>query len=212
MKRIAKLLTCSLGAAAMLSCAPQQGEQSAAQPKQDKGQIVVETIMTRRSVRKYKPQPVGRDTVETIVRCGINAPSGMNRQPWEVRILDNRADIDGITSLAKSADPRMAQDSSMVTLFRNAYTVVFVAAGENGNLDCGLLGENMALAAWGMGIGSCFLGGPVHFLKTTPEAKPFLDKLGFSEGYELIYALALGYPDERPDAKPRDESKFKFVD
>lgn len=178
----------------------------------DKGKAIVETIMSRRSIRKYKAQPVGRDTVETIVRCGINAPSGMNRQPWEIRIVDDKASIDSITAICRRLDPRMGQDTTMVTMFRNAYTVVFVAAQNGAALDCGILGENMVIAAWGMGIGSCFLGGPIHFLKNTPEAKPFLDKLDFSEGSELVYALALGYPDETPDAKPRDESKFKFVD
>ncbi len=178
----------------------------------DKGAIVIENIMTRRSIRKYKPQPVGRDTVETIVRCGINAPNGMNRQPWEIRIVDSPEYIDGITALCREKDDRMGKDSTMVTMFRNAYTVIFVGAQNNANLDCGIMGENMVLAAWGMGLGTCFLGGPIAFMKNTPECKPYLDKLGFSEGTELIYAIAVGYPDENPDAKSRDESKWKFVD
>ena len=85
------------------------------------------------------------------------------------------------------------------------------AAENNAGLDCGLLGENRMLAAQSMGLGTCCLGGPVRFIKDNADAKFFLDKLGFSDGYELIYILAVGYPDESPAAKPRDEGKVKFI-
>lgn len=47
---------------------------------------VIETIMARRSIRKYKPEAVERDKMETILNCGIHAPNGMNKQSWEVRV------------------------------------------------------------------------------------------------------------------------------
>lgn len=78
-------------------------------------------------------------------------------------------------------------------------------------IDCGLLGANMILTAQSMGIGSCCLGGPVRFMKS-PAAAGYLKKLDFSDGYELLYAIAFGYPDEAPAAKPRDTSKVKFID
>ena len=74
------------------------------------------------------------------------------------------------------------------------------------------MGENMILSAWSMGIGSVCLGSPVRFMNTVPGAKEYLKKLGFSEGYELLYCIAFGYPDEAPAAKPRDTSKVKFID
>ena len=77
--------------------------------------------------------------------------------------------------------------------------------------SCGLLGANMILTAQSMGIGSCCLGGPVRFMKS-PAAAGYLKKLDFSDGYELLYAIAFGYPDEAPAAKPRDTSKVKFID
>lgn len=211
-RNIVMLAAVALSSAA---CCNQKCDQACAQDAQvcvDKGQTVIETIMTRRSVRKYTAQPVSRDTLMTIAKCGINAPNGMNRQPWEVRILDDKATIDSLTAIFKAKEPRFAQDSTMVNMFRNAPAVIFVAAIDGAQLDCGILGENMALAAWGMGLGSCFLGGPIAFLKNTPEMKPFLDKLDLSPNAELVYALGVGYPDETPEAKPRDESKIKFVE
>ena len=53
--------------------------------------------------------------------------------------------------------------------------------------------------------------GPVQFIKSE-KAKPYLDKLSFSEGYELLMAIAFGYPDEEPQAKPRIYEKIKFID
>ena len=69
----------------------------------EQGNAVVEAIMSRRSIRKYTDQPVEREKLETIVNCGINAPSGMNRQPWQVRVVDNADYINGITEVFKKA-------------------------------------------------------------------------------------------------------------
>ena len=177
-------------------------------------ETVIETIMSRRSVRKYKPQPVGRDTMQTILNCGINAPNGMNRQSWEVRVVDNQEFIAGVTEAFLKENPKMGEDPSFVNMFRNAPTVAFIANDPSygmSAIDCGLLGENMILSAWSMGIGSCCLGGPAGFFKT-PAGAEYLERLGFSEGYELLYCIAFGYPDETPAAKPRNAEKVKFID
>ncbi len=175
---------------------------------------VVETIMSRRSIRKYKPEAVEREKMQTIVECGINAPNGMNKQSWEVRVVDNPEFINGLTEIFKKENPKAAERPGFKNMFNNAPTVVFIAndpAYDMSQIDCGLLGENMILSAWSMGIGSCCLGGPVRFMKSSAAAE-YMKKLGFSEGYELLYAIAFGYPDEMPAAKPREVSKVKFVD
>lgn len=175
---------------------------------------VVETIMTRRSIRQYKPQAVEREKMQTIVECGINAPNAMNKQPWEVRVVDNADYINGVTELYKKANPKAAEDPAFKNMFRNAPTVVFIGhdtKSESSPFDCGLLAENMMISAWSMGIGSCCLGSPARFMKT-PEAAEYLQKLGFSEGYELLYCIGFGYPDEAPAAKPREAAKVKFVE
>lgn len=176
--------------------------------------IVKENIMTRRSIRKYQPQAVGRDTMQTILECGINAPNGQNKQSWEVRVVDNPEFINGITEVYKKANPKVAEDPSFKNMFRNAPTVVFIANDPSydcSQIDCGLLGGNMILTAQSMGIGSCCLGGPARFMKS-PEAAEYLKKLNFSEGYELLYCIAFGYPDETPAAKPRNAEKVQFID
>ena len=175
---------------------------------------VVSAIMERRSIRAYKDSVVEREKLEKVAECGINAPSGMNKQPWEIRIVTDPGFISETTELFKKAQPEMvAKDAGFKNMHRNAPSIICVATpnGE-GSVDAGMLGENMMIAAQSLGLGTCCLGGPVHFLKTSEEAKPYLERLGFSEGYELCYILAIGYPDEKPDAKPRDGSKIKFVE
>ena len=81
-------------------------------PVADKN-VVVETLLTRRSVRKYQPQPVGREQMQVIVDCGIHAPNAMNKQPWEIRVVDNPEFIDGVTALFRREKPeekKSAQD------------------------------------------------------------------------------------------------------
>ena len=78
--------------------------------------------------------------------------------------------------------------------------------------DCGLLAENMMLSAWSLGVGSICLGSPVRFLTDNDVCKPYLEKLGFSEGYELCLCVGFGYADEAPAAKPRNAEKVKFVE
>ena len=200
----------------LMACGGGAQQQAPAEtPVQDslKNQVV-ETIMTRRSVRQYKPQAVEREKMQTIVECGINAPNAMIKQPWEVRVVDNADYINGVTELYKKANPKAAEDPAFKNMFRNAPTVVFIGhdtKSESSPFDCGLLAENMMISAWSMGIGSCCLGSPARFMKT-PEAAEYLQKLGFSEGYELLYCIGFGYPDEAPAAKPREAAKVKFVE
>ena len=173
----------------------------------------IRTIMARRSIRSYKSNPVSRDTLDVILNCGINSANAMNRQSWEIRVVDNASLIDSVTRAFLRVNPKMANTPGFVNMFRNAPSVIFIAnetASGMSQIDCGLLGGNIMIAATSLGLGTCCLGGPIAFLKSD-EGKFFLDKLAFSEGYELLYAIAIGYPAESPEAKPRKSSKISYV-
>ncbi len=174
---------------------------------------VTNAIMERRSVRKYLDKPVEHSKLETIAICGVNAPNGMNKQAWAVRIVESREWIEGITAeyVKKNADA-VARDSNFKNMFRNAPNLIVIAtpAGK-GLVDAGLMGENMILAAQSMGLGTCCLGGPVRFLTGDAAAKEYLDRLDIPDGYEIAYMIAVGYPDEQPEAKPRDMGKVKYI-
>lgn len=174
---------------------------------------VVETIMSRRSIRKYQDKPVEHEKLALIAKCGINAPSGMNMQPWVVRVVENQDFITGTTEIFKKENPeQVKRDANFKNMYRNAPNIIVVATPKDeGLLDAGLMGENMMLAAKSLGLGTCCLGSPVRFLQNSEACKPYLAKLNLPEGYEICYILAVGYPDEAPEAKPRDESKIEFI-
>jgi len=202
-----------LAVSAFASC----GEQKVATPKaaeaDSSSNVVVNTIMERRSIRKYQDKQVEHDKLQTIVECGVNAPNGMNKQPWEVRVVESKEWIDGVTAEFVKKNKAMAEkEANFKNMFRNAPNVIVIATPKGeGQIDAGLMGENMILAAQSMGLGTCCLGGPVQFVKNDPAARPYLDKLEIPEGYEIAYMIAVGYPDESPEAKPRDITKVKFI-
>ena len=175
---------------------------------------VLSSIMARRSIRKYLDKPVEHEKLEAIVKCGINAPSGMNRQPWVVRVVEDQKLITDATEIYKQENAeQVKRDKDFKNMFRNAPNLICVCTPANGGgeLDAGLLGENIMLAAQSMGLGTCCLGGPVRFLLSNEKCKFFLDRLDIPADYKLNYIIAIGYPDEQPDAKPRDASKVKFI-
>lgn len=175
---------------------------------------VLSNMMARRSVRQYLDKPVEHEKLELIVRCGIHAPSGMNRQPWVVRVVEDQKLIADVTEVYRQENAeQVKRDPGFKNMFRNAPNLICVCtpADGGGQVDAGLLGENMMLAAQSIGLGTCCLGGPVRFLLSNPKARFFLDRLDIPDGYQLNYILAVGYPDEQPEAKPRDASKVKYV-
>ena len=179
---------------------------------------VIDAIKARRSIRAYKDTPVEREKLQLLVECGVWAPNAMGRQEWEVRIVDSKAWIDDCTATYLKAIEGTDKAKYMLTptfknIFRNAPAVIFVAAPEGlfAGENVGCLGQNIMLAATELGLGTCFLGS-AQMIFAEPAMKKYLQSLGFSEGYKLRYALAVGYPDETPEAKPRDLSKIKFVE
>lgn len=180
---------------------------------------VVAAIEARRSIRAYKDTPVEHEKLQLLAECGVKAPSAMNRQEWELRIVNSKAWIDDCAATYLNAvegtgkADYMKNAPGFKNIFRNAPAVIFVAAPEGvfAGENVGCLAQNIMLAATELGLGTCFLGS-VQMMFAEPAMKERLQSLGFSEGYHLRYALAVGYPDETPEAKERDMSKIKFVE
>lgn len=182
---------------------------------QNPSAAVTDVIMSRRSIRAYRDSAISREVLNEILKCGINAPSGMNRQSYEIRVIDSPALIDSITAAVLSDNPKVGERPGFKNIFVNAPCVLFIANDSSYDLskvDCGLLGQNIMLSAWSKGIGSCCLGMPVRLMKDSPAAQKYLDRLGFSAGYDFLYCIALGYPGETPDAKPRKDDMIRYVE
>ena len=223
--KIFKTLVCSVSLLAFVACSGNSacdnkcnGGNCAAQCTKNecmekiecKKNAAIENIMSRRSIRNYKQQAVPREVLNQIMECGVNAPNAINRQSWEVRIVDN-PELQAQIKAAMAATGNERAEGC----FYNAPVWVFIAQDSTfpfSAYDCGLMAENMMLAANALGIGSVCLGSPVRFILDSPQKDAVLEKLGFSDGYELCLCISMGYPNEKPEAKPRDISKVKFVD
>ena len=205
------LLTFALATLMFASC-NQPKEQNA--ETESSNDAVTELMMSSRSIRNYKDSLINKETLDEILKCGVNAPNGKNLQTYEIRVL-SPALIDSITSAVVKDNPQIGEREGFKNIFVDAPCVLCIAYDttyDMSQVDCGLLGENIILSAWSKGIGSCCLGSSARWIKDSPSAKPYLDKIGFSEGYELLYCIALGYPDETPEAKPRTMDKIKYME
>lgn len=208
-----KLLLGIAAALSMTACNENKQQQQTADI--DTASVVNDLMMSRRSIRAYKDSVISRETLNEILKYGINAPNGQNLQSYEIRVIDSPALIDSITQAAVKDNPKIAERDGFKNIFVNAPCVVCIACDtqyDMAQIDCGLLGENIILAAWAKGIGSCCLGSSARWILDSPSAKPYLDRMDFSKGYKLLYCIALGYPAETPKAKPRRDDMIKFMD
>lgn len=180
-----------------------------------KGNDVIETIMSRRSIRKYLDKTVEHEKLATVAKCGINAPSALNQQTWAVRVVEDQNFIKETTEIFKKERPeQVKRDANFKNMYRNAPNIIVVATPKGdswGLLNAGLLGENMMIAAKALGLGTCCLGSAARFLQDTEACKPYIAKLNLPNDYEICYVLAIGYPNETPEAKQRDESKIEYI-
>lgn len=176
--------------------------------------------MARRSIRAFKADPVDHATMDTILKCAINAPNAMNAQSWAIRVSDDSAFLAGINDTfreagAKSKNARMAAMATSPNfkgLFYGAPTVVFIATddGRWSGFDCGMMCENLMISAKSCGVGTVALGSPTDAL-LLPEEAGYLAKLNIPEGYHLALIIAMGYPHQSPEAKPRDAGKIQWI-
>jgi nitroreductase len=151
-------------------------------------------IMSRRSVRKYKAEKVSQETLEKILEAGRYAPSASNEQPWHFVIV---------------TDPKLKEKLSMGKWNRfvkdSAFTVVGCAyegtahSRKWSTTDTSIALQNMVVAAWSLGIGSCWVG---DF-----EDKIVREMLGVPKDWRIVSLLSFGYPDETPDPTPRKPLK-----
>jgi len=180
---------------------------------------VMENIKSRRSIRKYKPDPLKDSELGAILEAATYAPSAHNEQSWHFTVVRNKELIDRMS--AKSKEIMALQDSDWIKgigenkefhIFHNAPVVVVVSMQKDAIsplVDCSAGIENMLLAAESLDIGSCWIGLARYWFAMKGE----LLRLQLPEGYEPCYAVALGYKAQRPShALPRKEGVINYID
>lgn len=178
---------------------------------------VLETIKSRRSVRKYLDKQIKDEELEKILDAAIYAPTGHYDQPWFFTIIQNQEMINEINEGAKEymrgIDVEwMAQMARAENfhIFHRAPTVLLVSARKDATTpmaDCSAAVQNMLLAAESLDIGSCWIGfAKFHFLSEVNRKK-----FDIPDGYEVYYGVSLGYKVKKnPKPLKRNKNVFKF--
>ena len=169
----------------------------------------IQTMLTRRSVKAYKPDPVPKEMIEQIIAAGLQAPSGLNKQAPIILAVTNKQVRDELSKINAGNDPFFRKDP-----FYNTPCVLVVLADKSAFTylyDGSLVMENMLLAAHSLGLGACW----IHRAKETFETeqgKALLRSLGIEGEYEGIGNCIVGYPEVIPQDKPRKENRVYYID
>ena len=169
----------------------------------------MQAMLTRRSVKKYKPDLVSKELLDQIMEAGTYAPTGRNAQSPIILAVTNKEIRDRLSYLNAGKDPFKRADP-----FYNAPVVLVVLADKSVPThvyDGSLVMENMLLAAHSLGLGACW----IHRAKETfemEEGKRLLKDLGIEGEYEGIGNCIVGYPDVVPAKKPRKERWVYYVE
>ena len=166
---------------------------------------LMDALYARRSVRAYTGEPVSRDTLNTLLQAAVQAPTGMNMQPWAFGVIEGVArlkdysdrtkayildHIDQFPGLERYRDFFDNPDSN---IFYGAPALIIVCATPNGvtpENDCTMAAQNIMLAACDMGLGTCWIGF-FGFLLNQPEVKR---ELGIPETYRAVAPIVIGHP------------------
>ncbi len=186
---------------------------------------IYELMRKRRSIRKYKSEPVPRALLERILEAASWAPSGKNMQNWRFFVLQGHYRDDYLQYSQKSWDtirpilekrlkPSLYQFTERFFYTLGDAPVVIFAYNqpdpeENPQTSMGsvyMAVQNLLLAAEAEGLGTCAMGSP---LEVKEEVDRFLGVTGTD--LELICGITVGYPDHSPPAAPRQEGRITWL-
>ena len=164
----------------------------------------MDMIFKRRSIRKYKSDPVSKELIHEIIKAGIAAPSAGNQQPWHFIVLDNRKILDWIpdnihphSKMLKEAPVGILLCGDPTLEKHKGYWVQ----------DCAACTQNMLLAATSAGLGSVWLG----IYPRENRVIGLRQLLGIPEHVIPFSIVALGYAaEEKPEKTEFDLSGLRY--
>ena len=172
---------------------------------------IMETIVARRSTRKYLPEVPAWEKIEEVIKAGRYAPSGGNSQSCHFICIANGEVLEELKEIVKTAFAGMEYDENTYKSIQNSIRlskkgtydfiykapVLIVVANKIGygnamaDSSCALM--NMMLAAESVGLGSCWIN-QLHWLDENPIVREKLYALGMKEDETVCGALSLGIP------------------
>lgn len=192
-----------VGAAACQESDTNEQSSSTTETMNEETQDKTEIFLTRRSIRKYKPELPPQELLDKVLEAGTYAPSAMNKQSATIVAVTNRAVRDQLSQLANKA--RGGDDDQ----FYGA-PAVFVVLGDRSVssaylLDAALVVGNMQNAAHALGLGTCWVNAAEGIFELE-EGKALLKEWGLEGDLVGVSCCIIGYPDESPEPAPRKDN------
>ena len=167
----------------------------------------IQTIRTRRSIRKFSQEQVPDEMAELVLEAGRIAPCSMNRQERHFTVIQSKELLDLLNREAKAFAVHlenrylslMAQSENF-NIFYSAPLVIVVSGPEKRSMvesDCAAAIQNMLLAAESLGLGGCWINF-ILFAFQGANAEENLSKLGLPDGYVPFGSISVGYKDDEP--------------
>jgi len=153
---------------------------------------VLEVIKKRGSIRRYKDKPIPKDELLKILEAARLAQSAANRQPWQFIVV---TDPSKKQMLAEAAENFVSDAAAVIVCLADPEISARVGSFDGFLIDLAIAIENMALTAWDLGIGSCWIGA-----FDEDGVKELFDVPG---NLRVMSLLTLGYPDEKAGPKCR---------
>ncbi len=158
----------------------------------------MQTIRERRSVRRYRPDPIPAEHLAQIVEAGQLAPSAANRQPWRF-VLVSEPEQKAALAQACRGQEWMAQAACILV----GVGLPDVSAKWY-PVDVAIAMQNMVLAAWSLGYGTCWIG--------AFDPDQVKQVCGIPGDAEVVACTPIGVPDVAPEARPRKPVGEVFAD
>ncbi|MDL2233298.1 nitroreductase family protein [Ruminococcaceae bacterium OttesenSCG-928-L11] len=176
------------------------------------------TIAQRYSCRAYESKLPEKEILEAIALAAVQSPSGMNRQPWQINVITDKAlieemDAEGMRMLAEGPD-KSTYDRFMErggTLYYNAPCMILICQQAGTEMDTGIVSQNIALAATALGLGSVICG-MARIPLSGPKGEEFKQRVGISDGWEFGVAVLVGYAKTTGTPHEPDRTKIRFID
>jgi nitroreductase len=146
----------------------------------------LEKVLNRRSIRRFKNAPVSEEVVNNILEAGRRAPSATNMQPWHFVVA---RDDEEKQACSFGQFNRFTTSASFVVV--GLYRASEVIIEKLSLMDVTIALQNMVVAAWVQGVGSCWMG--------AFDERKLKDKLNLPDDTRIVGAVAFGIPDERPN-------------
>lgn len=160
-------------------------------------------LMNRRSIRKYKDKQIEKEKIDQIIKGALTSPCGRNIKPWELIVVDDKEILSELgTTRGPASRPISNAPLAIVVLADPEATDVWIE-------DASVISTIIQLVSESIGLGSCW----IQVRQRYDENKETVEKsvkslLNIPDKYNVESMIAIGYPDE--DKKPHQDANLKY--